>query len=116
MDAKCFEPLRMISFRLGSREGLSYAVNDLNRAESETPVWLRMASIIAGGFRRFGLYSRQPGILVVLPGGLGDVLLFSGALRVLRRHFADGPLVVWCSPIQMCSAALTLFPTIARRR
>ena len=66
-----------------------------------------MASIISGWFRRFGLYSRQPGILVVLPGGLGDVLLFSGALRALRRRFAAVPLLVVCgqSAVPLLSGA-----------
>lgn len=37
-------------------------------------------------------------VLVLGPGGLGDALLLTGALRALRRHFAPHPLWVLASP------------------
>lgn len=48
------------------------------------PLWLRMAARLG---RIGGLTDRRPAILVVKLDSLGDLLLFTGALRKLREHF-----------------------------
>lgn len=66
------------------------------RGES-LPVWLGWSAMWGQRARDSKPPAAGPIVLVLSPGGLGDALLLTGALRTLRRHFAPSPVWVLAS-------------------